>query len=85
MFPYHIETSQMICKLTEWFLYDGNKGYMPANMYLFKVNNRNTKKKCEICSNLTIKIPECCSSVFIVNFEHILHLLLVFLLLTLKK
>ena len=26
-----------------------------ANIYLFKVNNRNTRKRCEICSKLTIK------------------------------
>ena len=25
---------------------------------MFKVSNRNTKTKCEICSNLTIKTPE---------------------------
>ena len=25
----------------------------PANIYLFKVNNRNTRKGCEICSKLT--------------------------------
>ena len=30
----------------------------PANIYLFKVNNRNTRKSCEICSKLTIKTPE---------------------------
>ena len=29
-----------------------------ANIYLLKVNNRNTKKRCEICSKLTIKTPE---------------------------
>ena len=28
----------------------------PANIYLFKVNNRNTRKMCEICSKLPIKI-----------------------------
>ena len=33
------------------------KGY-PANIYLFKVNNRSTKKKCEIFSKLTTKTPE---------------------------
>ena len=27
-------------------------------MYLFKINNRNTGKRCEICSKLTIKTPE---------------------------
>ena len=26
--------------------------------YFFKVNNRNTKKRCEICSKFTIKAPE---------------------------
>ena len=29
-----------------------------ANIYLFKVNNRNTRKGCETCSKLTIKTPE---------------------------
>ena len=48
---------------------------IPADNYIFKVNNRNTRTKCEICSKLTIKIPErrhwrrC--GIFIVNFEHI--------------
>ena len=31
---------------------------IPAGNYLFKVNNKNTRKRCEICSKLTIKIPE---------------------------
>ena len=34
------------------------KNLFPANIYLFKVNNRNNAKKCEICSKLTLKIPE---------------------------
>ena len=42
---------------------------------MFKVNNRNPRARCEICSELTLKTPEqChwrCSGVFIVNFEHI--------------
>ena len=29
-----------------------------AGIYLFEVNNRNTKTWCEICLKLTIKIPE---------------------------
>ena len=29
-----------------------------ANIYLFKVNNRNSRKNCEICYKLTIKIPD---------------------------
>ena len=62
----------------------------PENIYLLKFNNRNTGKKCEICSKLTIKTPERRrqrhhSSIFIINFEHISHLFLMFLLLTLSK
>ena len=32
-------------------------GY-PADNYMFKVNNRNTRTRYEICSKLTIKTPE---------------------------
>ena len=31
------------------------ESYYPVNIYLFKINNRNTRKRCEICSKLTIK------------------------------
>ena len=59
----------------------------PAGTYLLKANNRNTITRCETCSKLTINTPERRhwrrSGVFIVNFERILHLILVFLLLTL--
>ena len=59
-----------------------------AGIYLLKVNNRNTKKRREICSKLTIKTPERRqrrrSGHFIVNFESILYFVLVFLLLTLN-
>ena len=61
----------------------------PVGIYLLKVNNRNTRTRCEICSKLTVKTPERRywrrSSVFIVNFEHISHLVQVFLLLTLSR
>ena len=30
----------------------------PAGIYLLNVSNGNTRKRCEICSKLTIKIPE---------------------------
>ena len=60
----------------------------PVGIYLLQVNNRNTKAWCKICSKLTIKTLERChwrrSGVFILNFEHISHLVLVFLLLTLN-
>ena len=38
-----------------------------------------------MCSKLTIKTPERRSGVFIVNFEHISHLALMFVLLTINK
>ena len=54
---------------------------------MFKINNKNTRAMCEICSKLTIKTPERRQwhrpGVFIVIFEHISHHFLVFLLLTL--
>ena len=31
--------------------------YLPSQIYLLKVNNRNTRTKCEICSKLTTKTP----------------------------
>ena len=30
----------------------------PTGIYLLKVNNRNTRKSCEICSKLTMNITE---------------------------
>ena len=48
----------------------------PDGNYMFKVNNRNTRARCEICPELLI---------FIVNFEHILQLVLVFLSFTLCR
>ena len=61
----------------------------PAGNYMFKVNGQKTRTRCEICSKLTIKIPERRhwrrSGIFIVNFEHISHRVLVFLLLTLSS
>ena len=49
----------------------------PAGIYLLKINTSNTRTTCKTCSNLT-------TGVFIVNFENILHLALVFLFLTLN-
>ena len=59
-----------------------------AGNCMFKFNNRNIGTRCEICSKLTIKTPErqhwSRSGVFIVNFEYISHLVVLFLLLTLS-
>ena len=60
----------------------------PANIYLFRVNNINTRKSCKICSKITIRTPEQHqwrrSGVFIVNFEYISQFFLVFPLLASK-
>ena len=60
---------------------------VPAGNYMFKVTNRNTKTRCDLCSKLIIKTPErrqICSKVtpgvFIVSFENISLLVLMFLL-----
>ena len=59
-----------------------------ADIYLFKVNNRNTRTISKICSKLTNKDNRMTSMmsrmtvVFIVNFEQISNIVLVFLLLT---
>ena len=64
------------------------KAHLTGN-YLLKVNNINTGTRWEICSKLTINTPERrhrhLSDVFIVNFEHISHLVLVLILLTLSR
>ena len=66
-------------------LYKGDKSHaIPASIYLLKVNNRNTKTRCEIYSKLTIKTPEPRSGVFSFNSKHISQPALVLLLLTLN-
>ena len=62
----------------------------PANIYLLNVNNRNTKKRREVCPELTIKTAEWgqwrrSGVVFIVNFKDISHFFLVFFFLPLNK
>ena len=39
-----------------WSVHDACN--IPANIYLFKVNNINSTKCCETCLKLTIKTPE---------------------------
>ena len=71
---------------------DGSFVYViPAGNDMFKINNRNTRTRCKICSKLTIKTPGQrqwrLSDVFIVtvNFKHTSHIALLFLLLTLSR
>ena len=56
--------------------------YNLAGNCMFKVNYKSNRTKCEICSKLTIKTT---NSSFIVNFEPISRLVLVFLLFTLSR
>ena len=71
--------------------------YNPACIYLLEVNNRNTRKRWEICSKLTIKTPELIKTTkttarrnwrrfgdLMIKFKHIPHLLVVLLLLNLS-
>ena len=72
--------SKIMFRQLELFLHNSRMktGLNSAVNYMFKVNKRNVKTRCEICSELII-------GVFIVNFEHTSHLVLVFLLLTLNR
>ena len=48
-------------------------GWDPANIYLFKVNSKNTKTWNDKCPKLPIITVESHSGVFIVSFEHYSH------------
>ena len=63
----------LICSMCSKFTKETPRPLHPANIYLLKISNRNIRRKCEICSNLTIKIP-----------KNVIALVLVSLLLTLK-
>ena len=62
------------------------KRTIPLNIHLIKVNNKNSRKMCEIkVNNKDIQRRHSRRfEVFIVNLEHIWHLSLVFILLTLS-
>ena len=61
-------------------IYCLKRQFLWPDRYLFAriQHNINNTIKREICSKLTIEAPERCSSVFIVNFESIRHVVLVF-------
>ena len=60
--------------------------YHQVNIYLFKVKNRNSRKRSEICSKFIIRRHnDVVLFFFFVNFEHISLFFLVFLLLNLSK
>ena len=50
----------MIGKGMKYFcgMRNGEVMHIPANIYLFKVSNASTRKRCEICLMVTGKAPE---------------------------
>ena len=69
--PYHLKMSSLkMSNLVEKISANPD----PVGNYMFKVNNRKTRARCELCSTLTIEIPERRysrrSDVSIVNVEH---------------
>ena len=75
-----------------WVLLSRKQFFYPVSVLqsnfrqnLFKVINRNTRTVNEICSQLIIKAPVRVSGASIVNFEQILHAVLMFPLITLSK
>ena len=60
-----------------------------ACIYMFKINKGNTRTMCKMCSKLTIKTLKRRHwrrfAVFIVYFEQVSHMVLVFVLWTLNK
>ena len=77
------EKFQLICKHLP------QQTTLPSKEIQPNVKNTNVRKNCQICPKLTIKTLKrsqwCNSGVFIVNFELISHLFLVFSLLPLNK
>ena len=53
---------------------------LPGRNYLSKVSCRNPTKRFQICLKLTLALLTSLGCFFIVNFEHISHLFLVFIL-----
>ena len=68
--------------MTKNLCYFGIRNILTSN-YMFKVKNRITRTRCEIYSKLIIKTTERrqwrLSGIFIVNFEHISHFVLIFI------
>ena len=77
----HLLVIAAVCYFNVYELIDWD----PANIYLFKVNRRSTKKWSDICSKLPVNTAESRSGVFI-NFKHSLFTLFsVFLSLALDR
>ena len=56
-----------------------------TDKYMSKVNNKQIRLICWMCSKLKINTAWHCSGVFVADFDHSQHVNIVFLLLTLNK
>ena len=65
------------------FLYSLFCSISPAKIYLFKVNERNTRKRC--VKYVKVKSNNTCNKKYFVNIEHVSRLFLVFLLLKFSR
>ena len=50
-----LETLVLKPNVTTAKLFKAQCGYVRGNIYLFKSNNRNSRKRCRVGSNLTVK------------------------------
>ena len=57
LIPMMLHITNVHCYFT-WWLWVAMRWSLPVNIYLFKDNNGNTRKRCEICSKLIIKAYE---------------------------
>ena len=55
---YRVNQTYAILEIPVFQTFLLTRSAFPANNYLFKVNDRNARKRFEICSKLTIKTPE---------------------------
>ena len=87
------EKFRHLCQVPNIFIFEKIKISISSNLVrssqtvitMFKVNNRNSRTKCEICLKLTIGVIGVVLESLIVNLEYSLHLALVFLLSTLRR
>ena len=74
MFKFFNKNNRFMCKMLGRMC--SKLTIKPAGIYLLKVNNKNTRTRCDIYSKLTIKTPErrqwLRSGVLIVNFAHVI-------------
>ena len=67
VFKERILSNRILIKYVMSRIEKNNKRRYPTNIYLFKFNNRNPRKSCEICSELSIKTHKCDNDVVLVS------------------